>query len=153
MAATRTMQGQRAQVIVDGQIVGTVNSISFNYTYDLRNIDILGRSSTAEIVNTGFEPIEITVSGYRCVDAGPQVSLRIPTLQNLMTVPYVEFAVIDRVTGRAITKVHNCRSSGASESCDSKGIWTFNAHFRGLLYANESFSNFEGPNAVNLPPS
>ena len=152
MAASSVMSGARAQVVVDGQIVGIFNQISWNYTLDLRNIDILGRFSTAAVITTGMEPVEVSCSGYRAVGAGPQVAARVPRLQDLLTVPYIELTVIDRASGETIAKIHQSSSSGYSTSVDAKGIMTLSAHYRGLLIDDESVQNVESSGASSLPP-
>ncbi len=151
MPISRVMTGPRAQVIINGEIVGVFNSINWNYTLDLRNVDILGRFSTAEIVNTGMEPVEVSCSGYRVINAGPHVSMSVPLLQDLLSSPNLELAVIDRATGQRIAKIHQCKSSGYSTAIDAKGIESLTAHYRGILVDDESATNSETPGASTLP--
>jgi len=153
MAGAATISGPRVQVWMDGELQGTSNAVSWGWNYDIRNIDLLGRFSTAETVLTGAEPVELTLGGYRVFNAGPHVTCKVPRLQDLMTSDYFELILLDRQTNQPIGKVHQCRAYGYAESADAKSIMTMTIHVRGLLLGDESGENVESSGATVLPPA
>ena len=56
----KTMHGSRAQLIIDGSIVGIFNSCSYGVTYDAQAIYVLGRFNAAEIALTGMEAVGLS---------------------------------------------------------------------------------------------
>jgi hypothetical protein len=145
------MHGARAQVSINGKVVGIFNSLSYDVTYDLQPINILGRFSPAELVHTGQEPVTVRASGWRIVGQGPYVAASVPQLQDLLTTGYVEFVVIDRATNQRVAKIHSAKSTGYATSFTAKTVQEVTFNFVGLIVDDESTTQFENPGSSDLP--
>ncbi len=147
----KILGGARMIVYIDGLPVGSFNTISWGLTYDAQTAYILGRSSAAAIEYTGMEPINVSASGWRIMDAGPHQVASIPALDNLLKSGYLELALIDRVSGKAIGKIHSCRALGYNTSAATKSLMEVNYNFIGMLLADENTDNNEATGASVLP--
>lgn len=147
----KTLTGQRAIVYVNNAPVGIFTSLSYDYSLSLVPIDILGRSSPAELVHTGQAPINITASGWRVLGASPTAIAAVPQLQDLLTVGYVEFVVYDRETNTRMARIHSVKSTGYSTGFTAKSALEVTCHYMGLLADDESTNMSEAPGAADLP--
>src|SRR5271154_1482656 len=103
------MNGARAQLIVNGNIVGVFTNCSWGVAYDLQPAFILGRYSPAELTYTAQEAIRVTASGFRVVNNGPYVAADIPMLQGLLNHEDISLSIFDRQTNLEILTVTGVR--------------------------------------------
>ncbi len=149
----KVMHGARAQVVVDGKIIGIFTTCSYGMAYDLATINILGRFGPAELVYTGQEAVNINASGFRVVGHGPFVDGQMPTVQSLLTAGYMEFIILDRQSGLAIARIHSVKATNFSMNVSAKSPMDFSMGFTGMIADDESVTNTEAPGASDLPPS
>ena len=147
----KILNGARCIVYINGLPVGSFNTVSWGLTYDAQTAYILGRTSPAAIEYTGQEPVSVSASGWRIFDAGPHQVASIPQLDLLLTSGYLELAIVDRVSGRAIAKIHSCRALGYSNALATKSLLEINYNFIGMLVDDEVTANNEAPGAADLP--
>lgn len=148
----KTMHGSRAQVMIDGRIVGIFNNVSYGVRYDANPIHLLGRFSAAEIVLSGMEPITVTASGFRVVDNGPYEVASVPRLQDLLNHEDITLAIFDRQTGKQIMTVVGVRPTGYNTSVAARGLMDLTVEFMGLSLSDEHDPNGqdESPGATQF---
>ena|ERR1039458_3871512 len=146
----RILHGARAQLIVNGKIVGIFTSCQWGVNYDATPSYILGRYSPAEITYTGQEAISVTATGFRVVDNGAYVAAGLPKLQDLMTNEDISLAVYDRHTGKAVVTVVGVRATGYSSGTAARSISDFTVNYLGLSSSDESGSQGEASGASDL---
>lgn len=156
MAPPKTMHGARAQLIIDGQLVGIFTSFSYGLQYDTQDVYILGRLSAAEIVYTAQETVNCTASGFRIVNAGPHTGAKVPKLQDLLNHEYITLAVFDRQVPagsppRPIALIQDVRPTGYSTTINARQLEEVSVSFKGILCSDESGPSSEPANSVNLP--
>jgi hypothetical protein len=150
MAQQQILNGARAQLIVNGKIVGLFTSCQWGVTYDAVPSYILGRYSPAEITYTGQEAISVTATGFRVVDNGAYVAAGLPKLQDLMTHSDIALALYDRQTGKQIFTVVGVRPTGYSSGTAARSISDFTVNYLGLRAEDESGAQGEGSGASDL---
>ena len=135
------MHGSRAQVMIDGKIIGIFTNVSYGVRYDANPVHILGRFSAAEIVLSGMEPISVDATGFRVVDNGPYKVASVPRLQDLLNHEDITLAIFDRQSGEQIMTVVGVRPTGYSTSVASRGIQDLTVNFMGLRLSDENDPN------------
>ena len=154
MAPPKVFHGARAlfQILDPNtgipQTVGIFDNCSYNMTYDVQAAFILGRFSAAELGYTAQEPVNITCSGWRVVNAGPYQAAAVPHLQDLLLHEYITMQVVDRQTGNPIATFHSVRPQGWNTSIAAKQLETISINFMGLLVDDESGDNAESNTPV-----
>jgi hypothetical protein len=154
MAPPKTMHGARAQLIVDGEVVGIFTSFSYGLQYDTQDVYILGRLSAAEIVYTAQETVNCTASGWRIVNNGPHRAAKVPTLQELLEHEYITLAIFDRQSddpNARIATIQDVRPTGYSTTINSRQLQEVSVSFKGILVSDESGENAEPQGSSNLP--
>jgi hypothetical protein len=148
----KTMHGSRAQLYINGQIVGVFNNVSYGVNYDANPIFVLGRFSAAEIALTGMEPIGVTATGFRVVDNGPYVVASVPRLQDLLNHEDISLSIWDRQTNKMIMTVVGVRPTGYSSSIAAKAVSDLTVNFMGLSMSDENDPNGqdESPGATTF---
>lgn len=146
----RILTGARAQLIVNGTVVGLFTSCSYNVTYDANAAYILGRYSAAEITYTSQEVISVDATGFRIINAGPYVVASVPKLQDLLNHNDISLALIDRKTNLTFLTVTGVRPMGYSSTVSARGIVEISARFQGLLAEDESGTQNESSGASTL---
>lgn len=147
----KTMHGARAQLAINGQIVGIFNTVSYGVSYDANPVFILGRFNAAEIALTGMDAISVTCGGFRVVDGGPYKVASVPKLQDLLNHEDITLAIFDRQTGEQILTVVGVRPTGYDTSVSARGLQDLTVKFLGLSLSDEDGDQEETPNAVNYP--
>lgn len=137
----KTMHGSRAQLMINGAIVGIFNNVSYGVRYDANPIYVLGRFSAAEIALTGMEVISIDAQGFRVVDNGPYKVASVPRLQDLLNHEDITLALFDRQTGQQVMTVVGVRPTGYSSSVGARGLMDMSVNFMGLRLADENDPN------------
>lgn len=157
MAPPKTVHGARCQVIIadpntgTSGIVGLFNSISFNLSYDIQEVFLLGRFSAAETVYTAQETVKGSLSGFRVVGAGPHKGAHLPALQTLLTSEYLQLAVYDRQTNQLIATISDVRLSGVSTTINARSLEEMTLGFTGILVGDEDTQNAEPAGSSVLP--
>src|SRR5216683_1874998 len=157
MAPPKVLHGARAQLMIvdpntgDSKVVGIFNNVSYSLIYDAQPVFILGRFSAAEIGYTAMEPIQVTATGWRVVNAGPHRVAKVPRLQDLIRHEYCELALFDRQTNQRVAKIHGLRSTGYSTTVTSRQLEEITVTWMGLLLDDEDTDNVEGTGASDLP--
>lgn len=137
----KTMHGSRAQVMVDGVIIGVFTNVSYGVRYDANPVHVLGRFSAAEIVLSGMEPISVDCTGFRVVDNGPYGQISVPRLQDLLNHEDITMAIFDRQTGKQIMTVVGVRPTGYNTSVAARGLQDLTVNFMGLVLSDENDPN------------
>jgi hypothetical protein len=148
----KTMHGSRAQLMIDGEIVGIFNNVQYSVRYDANPVYLLGRFSAAEIVLTGMDTVNVSASGFRVVDNGPYEVADVPTLQELLNHEDITLALFDRQTGKQIMTVVGVRPTGWGTSVGARGLMDLNVDFMGLRLSDEHDPNGqdETPGATEI---
>lgn len=144
------MHGARAQLIVNGRIVGLFTSVSYGLNYDVAPAFVLGRYSPAEITYTGQDAVSISASGYRVVDNGAFVVAGLPKLQELMTFSDMTLSIWDRQTNKKIMTVVGVKPVGFSTALSPRSQSDLSVSFLGLRLSDESAENNETSDASDL---
>ena len=149
----KTLTGARCVVYVDGNAVGTFDSISYAENLSTESIHVLGRYGAVEIVPNSYESINVNCSGYRVLDAGPHTTPRFPSLDSLLTISTINLEVHDRQSGKVIGFVYGCIPSSNSVNYHSKSTSRTSIGFHGLWASDESLPNgqAEGTGTSNEP--
>jgi hypothetical protein len=153
MARAKTMHGSRAQLSINGTIVGIFNSVSYGVEYEANAVYILGRFNAAEIALTGMNVINIQASGYRVVGSGPYAVSEVPKLQDLLNHEDITLAIFDRqsTTGEPIMQVTGVRPTGWNTSISARGLQDLTVTFQGLALSDESGDQDETKTATPFP--
>lgn len=153
MAGTppKVMTGARAQVMVGSKIIGTLSSFSYNLQFDTQDANILGSLVPAEIGYVGVEPCSGTMGGWAVLDHGAFAEMGLPKVQDLLTAPYTQIAVFDRVTNERVGFVKQVRLLGKSGGYSARQMAENTVPYRGIFYSDETADNTERPDASRFP--
>lgn len=144
------LHGARAQLMVNGKIVGLFTNCSWGVQYDAVPSHILGRYSPAEITYTAQEAIRVSASGFRVIDNGAYKVAGLPKLQDLMTYADISLSIYDRQTGKLIMTVVEVKPTGYSTDVAAKSLSSFSVEFLGTRSEDESGSQGEASGASEL---
>lgn len=144
----KTFHGSRAQLLINGQIVGIYSECSYRVTYDVRDVSVLGRFSVAELVITGMEPVSVNCSGFRVVDNGPYKAGALPKLQDLLQYEDITIAIYDRQTDKLVMTVIGCKPRGFDSSVAARSLASLNLEYVGMRFSDEDGEQDETPGAT-----
>ena len=150
----KTLSGARALVQMADPVsgsfvtVGIFNNVSYDVSYDVQSVYILGRYSAAELAYTSMNPVTITASAWRVIDRGPHVDGQVPRLQDLMGHNYIQMLILDRQTGRPIATIRDVRPAGYSSGLTARQLQETTHRYIGLLLDDESVENNEANGAA-----
>lgn len=154
MARARILTGARAKVLVNGQLVGLFSQCTWSIRQGKDPAFILGRYNPAEIVPTTQEPVQISLSGYRVVDAGPYKVANATLLKNLLNEEDFAIAILDRQTNKTIFTAVGCRVQGWSSGVAARGVSDIRIDITGIRGEDEfgtaQGGDDEGGSASNL---
>lgn len=153
MAVAQILTGARAKVLINGNLVGLFSNCSWSLRQDKVPQFILGRYNPAEITPTSQEAVNITLTGYRVVNAGPYVVADATLLKNLLNEEDFTVVILDRQTNEAIFTATGCRVTGWSSGVAAKGVSDLRIEVIGLLGEDEYGAAQGGdsdPTASNL---
>jgi hypothetical protein len=148
MAKSKTMHGSRAQLLINGDIVGIYNSAQVRVRYDVNPVSIMGRFSVAELVITGMDPVSVNCSGFRVVDNGPYKAGALPKLQDLLQYEDISISIYDRQTDKLIMTVVGAVPTGFDESMAARSLADLNLEYLGLRFFDEEGEQDETPGAT-----
>lgn len=122
MAKAKILTGSRAKIAIAGNVVGLFANCSWSVRQDKAPAYILGRYNPAEITPTSQEPVSISLTGYRVVDAGPYAVANATLLRDLLNEEDFDVTVIDRQSGKTIFTAVGCRVTGWSSGVAARGV-------------------------------
>lgn len=122
MAKAKILTGARAKISIAGNTVGLFANCSWSIRQDKAPAYILGRYNPAEITPTSQEPVSISLTGYRVVDAGPYAVANATLLRGLLEEEDFDVTVYDRQTFKTIFTAVGCRVSGWSSGVAARGV-------------------------------
>lgn len=122
MALSQILTGARAKVLINGTAIGLFSNASWSIRQEKQPAFILGRYNPAEIVPTTQEPVQMTLTGYRVVNAGPYQVADATLLKNLLLEQDFSVTIIDRQTGETVFTAVGCRVQGWSSGVAARGI-------------------------------
>lgn len=152
MAKAKVFTGARAKVYVDNVLVGQFDSCSFAVNIGAEPIHILGRYSSAEIVQTSYEAVNVNCSGFRIIGNGGHILPKVPKLQDLLELESVTLSMVDRQKddNTPIMVVHNCIPVNYSTGANAKSTSRIQISYLGTHAYDESGVQDEA-DAVQLP--
>jgi hypothetical protein len=148
----KTFHGSRAQVMIDGQIVGIFANVSYGVRYDANPVHILGRFNASEIALTGMEPISVSCSGFHVIDNGPYKAASVPRLQDLLNHEDITLAIFDRQTNKQVLTVVGVRPTGYNTSVAARGLADLSVEFMGLALWDENDPNGQDDTPAGAKP-
>lgn len=122
MGKAKILTGARAKVSIAGNIVGLFANCTWSIRQDKAPAYILGRYNPAEITPTSQEPVTLSLTGYRVVDAGPYAVANATLLRGLLEEEDFDVTVIDRQSGKQIFTAVGCRVTGWSSGVAARGV-------------------------------
>lgn len=122
MAKAKILTGARAKVMIGSTVVGLFSQCTWSIRQNKEPAFILGRFSPAEITPTTQEAVQLSLSGYRIVDAGPYKVANATLLKNLLNEEDFTVSIIDRQTNKTIFQSVGNRISGWSSGVASRGV-------------------------------
>jgi hypothetical protein len=137
MARAKVLTGARAKVLINGNLVGLFSNCSWSLRQGKEALYVLGRYSPAEITPTDQAPVQITLTGYRVVNAGPYAVAKATLLKNLLTEDDFSVAILDRQTGELIFQADGCRVMGWSGGVAQRGVSDLRLDIIGLIGEDE----------------
>lgn len=149
--AQNIMHGARAQLLIEGKVVGLFSQVSYGVNYDAQPSYILGRHSAAEITYTGQEPISISATGFKVVDKGAFVSAGVPQLNELMTFVDLKLSIFDRLTNKEIMTCYEVKPVSFSTGLAARSISDFQVSFLATRLSEDNLSGNEGTGASEIP--
>lgn len=155
----RVLSGARAKVgFLQGDTInyiGIYSDVSYTYAIDQQPVYILGRFSAASIDPVALEVVNISATGWRVLTHGPFAKSggNFTQLQNLMTDGYLTFSIMDRQSEIEIARITQVRPASATGGFSMRQLANVTYSYVGILMSDESGSNYEAANAMDLPPA
>ena len=137
MAKAKILTGARAKVLVNGNPVGLFANCSWSVRQGKDPAYILGRYNPAEITPTSQEPVTLSLTGYRVVDAGPYAVANATLLKDLLQEEDFSVSVQDRQTGKIIFDAQGCRVTGWTSGVAARGVSDIRVDIIGLIGEDE----------------
>lgn len=154
MARAKILTGARAKVLINGQLVGLFSQCTWSIRQGKDPAFILGRYNPAEITPTTQEAVQLSLSGYRVVDAGPYKVANATLLKNLLNEEDFSIAILDRQTNKTIFTAVGCRVQGWSSGVAARGVSDIRIDVTGIRGEDEfgtaQGGDDEGGSASNL---
>lgn len=147
----KTMNGARAQIMVGSKIIGFISGMTINVALDTQDVYVCGRTGPAEIGYVAAEPVTGNINGWHIVDHGAYAELGMPTVQDLLTSPYTNLAVFDRVTGKRVGKIVDVRLGGFSTGYQARANSELGIPYKGIMYGDETATNSESAEVASFP--
>jgi len=122
MAVSRIFTGARAKIQIGSNLVGLFSQCTWSIRQGKDPAFILGRYNPGEIVPTTQEAVQMSLSGYRVIGAGPYAVANATLLKNLLLEDDFTVSVIDRQTNSTIFLASGCRVQGWSSGAAARGI-------------------------------
>ena len=143
--------GQLAKIYIDDRLVGLFDSIDYGGEVMLEDAYILGRTSAAEIVETGYSTVSVNLGGFRIIGNGVHVLPKFPKVQDIVNLGEFKIDVVDRATGESVATILRCKWNRYSTGFQARSISRVQMSCRGIILQDESGDQGEGPGAADLP--
>lgn len=147
---SKVLTGGRAKIYIDNVLAGIFDSCSWSGGMSSEPIYVLGRAGPAEITPTAFEPVNISLSGFRIVDSGIHILPKFPKYQDFLNIQGITITVVDRQTGKTIATMVDCVPSNHNQGVNSRATSKLSINMIGLKLIDESGDQSE-VDPVNLP--
>ena len=144
--------GARAIIYINGQNVGLFSNCSWSVRQQKVPAFILGRYNPADIIPISQEPVEMRLTGFRVVGAGPYQVAGATHLQDLLqNESYFQVVVVDRRTGAKVFTANECRVQGWNSGVQARGVSDITLDIIGVSGWDESVTDDGDSNgAANL---
>jgi hypothetical protein len=151
--ASKVMHGARAVLNIGGQTMGIFTDCSWSVGFDVQVPYILGRFAGDSTVYVGAEPVQLSVSGYRVMNHGPQTFC--PKIQDLIDNEDITISLYDRndpnPASGLIMEVQQCKVVSHSGQTSSRTLQGVSVTFQGIFYSDESGESAETATATSIP--
>jgi hypothetical protein len=161
VAKSKVLSGARSILWIGTTPAGIFNSTQFGINYDVAPAFILGRFSAAELVYTGCEVVQLSMSGFRVTDHGPFAVIdkdtgarMVPRLQDLLNYDDISVSLHDRLEedpNKPIMIVTMVKPVGFNSSMGARALGDFSVTMQGLHFSDEDGDNDESAGAADLP--
>jgi hypothetical protein len=149
----KVLTGGRAELSIDGVVVGIFESCTYGANVGVEPIFILGSFGPKEITPTSYEAISVNCSGFRVVNSGAHVLPKFPKLQDLLNLGAITISIRDRQAGAnsdPIMVVTGCVPVSYNTGVNAKATSRLQVSYIGLKLADESGDQSE-QNPTDLP--
>ena len=141
--ASKILTGARAQIMINSTVVGLFSNCSWSIRQQKVPAYILGRFSPGEIVSTSQEPVEMRLTGFRVVGAGPYAVAGAQHLKDLLHEADFSVQVMDRQTGQVIFSAQGCKVQGWNSGVQARGVSDLTVDIIGMIGEDESAEDSE----------
>ena len=141
---------------------GIYNNFHYGVVLDLAPAYVLGRFSAASLDYTAMEPVQCSANAYRVINFGPHVGKagtggggHVPRLINLLSFQNLAIAVYDRVSSpvsnKPIALIREVKPAGYNTALSARQLEEMSMTYTGLLVDDESDTNSEPADSLDLP--
>jgi hypothetical protein len=148
-AGGKVVTGARAEVIVNGNLVGIFDSCTVSGALGTEPIFLLGRYAPDEIAVTSSEAVNVSCSGFRVVGAGIHTLPAFPLVSDLLLFDPFTITVVDRQTDEVLETILGCVPGSHNTNYNAKATSKVNITYTGIIAYNED-ANDNDPGA-SLP--
>lgn len=135
---SKILTGGRAELSIDGAIVGIFESCTYGANLGTEPAFILGRFGAAEITLTSYEVINVNCSGFRIINSGAHTLPKFPKLDDLLNLPAVTLSIRDRQTNSIIMTVTGCVPTSYNTGVNARATSRLQISYQGLKLIDES---------------
>jgi hypothetical protein len=148
---SKIFHGAKAIVQIDNKIVGIFTSCTYSINYAMHVAHVLGRHSPAAMTYTAQEAVNMSLTGFKVVDAGPWKLNTAPQLSELMGYAGVNLQLVDRESGRTLFRVTDFFATSISSGVNARSISDVTVSGVASVMHDETVEdNAEAPNATKL---
>ena len=140
MAKSRVLTGPRAILFIGSQKVGMFTNVTWSIRQEKIPTFTLGRFNPQEVVTTAQEAVQMSLSGYRVVGAGPYKVLHASMLKDLLNENDFNISIVDRGSdsgNNTIFMAKGCRVTGWSSGVAARTISDVRCDVVGLIGEDE----------------
>jgi hypothetical protein len=158
MAENKTFHGARAILKINGTVAGIFNNVSYGLRYTQETVYTLGNHAPKEIVLTSQEPVSVSASGFRVINAGPHkeygadAKKLVPTLSDLLGDVEIELTIVDRQNAdQVLMHVGRATPVGFSSGMTARSLTEMSVDFVGITMETDGLAMSEAPGAPSYP--
>ncbi len=124
----KILTGSKAQIRINGKVVGFASNVSIDYEYALHNVDILGQLEVGDLAETGHTA-KATCDHFMIVDASMastaiEFGFEQAILNDMKNQSSFDIEVFDNTDTNVIQmKLLGCKFGGGSGRMGARGIW------------------------------
>lgn len=151
MSKPQLLSGARGQVKIGNKILAYVTDISISSNVNVRAVHTFGSLNARSVEPLQTGPVQITLGRVvpmnnpkgEAVDTSNIAEGIEPVINQMLTADDISIDLIDRITGKTIASVKNCRFAGSSLNVPASQLATQRIQLMGIYDA--------GPNGQNTP--